>query len=539
MRPTYVRPLIVTFSAFGLACLFSYAAVSLTEPDPARLATKRDAPQEAAAEPSPEAKAAAAFAKIKREAAGGDPRKITTLANCYLWGRGTTKNEAEATRLHGLAAQKRYPFAMYMYGSALRLGIGIEKDVGAGVAMIRAAAETGLPEAEYEMYELLTVGEDIEADHAAARKWQLIAAEHGYHSARADLAEEIINAKDKKRFKAVANWVRDGAMAGHDRSAHIMSFVYEEGLGTPADPVESMAWRLIFLNVSDELEPKMFKDDYEALTPEQQAQAEKRARGLSGKREYKSPFARDPAELAAERKEFAETKALAEKGDAEAQYHLAYLLEEGLGTKPDAVEAVKWCRKSAEQGHADAQYSLAQTLRIGDVVAPDLKEAFGWYMKAAQQGHKEAEYSLSICYFRGDGVAVDLNESRRWSLIAAEHGVAGSQVHIALDYYGKTPDPANDTLAARWFRKAAEQLHPGGAFFLGRCYLNGRGVPKDRIEGVAWMFTCAKGMSEEHQETLQEILKDLSEDEIKQADKRGRAILTECLSKMKTDDESK
>ena len=53
MRPTYVRPLIVTFSAFGLACLFSYAAVSLTEPDPARLATKRDAPQEAAAEPSP------------------------------------------------------------------------------------------------------------------------------------------------------------------------------------------------------------------------------------------------------------------------------------------------------------------------------------------------------------------------------------------------------------------------------------------------------------------------------------------------------
>jgi hypothetical protein len=31
MRP-YARPLIVTFSAFGLACLFSYLAIVLTEP---------------------------------------------------------------------------------------------------------------------------------------------------------------------------------------------------------------------------------------------------------------------------------------------------------------------------------------------------------------------------------------------------------------------------------------------------------------------------------------------------------------------------
>lgn len=538
MRP-YVRPLVVTFSAFGLACLFSYAAIVLTEPDSARPADQADSGTDTAGGQHPALSPEASFAQAKLEAAGGDPEKLLILANYYLIGYGTGRDPAEAARLHKLGAEKGDAFSQSCYGRDLLYGVGVKKDVAAGIVWLRKAAEQNQCDAEYALHMLYEDDEDIEADLPEARKWLLRAAEHGHHGARADLAEEIINAKDKKRFKAVANWVRDGAMAGHDRSAHIMSFVYEEGLGTPVDPVESMAWRLIFLNVSDELEPKMFKEDYEALTPEQQAQAEKRARELSGKREYESPFARDPAELAAERKEFAETKALAEKGDAEAQYHLAYLLEEGLGTKPDAVEAVKWCRKSAEQGHADAQYSLAQTLRIGDLVAPDMKEAFGWYMKAAQQGHKEAEYSLSICYFRGDGVAVDLNESRRWSLIAAEHGVAGSQVHVALDYYGKTPDPANDTLAARWFRKAAEQLHPGGAFFLGRCYLNGRGVPKDRIEGVAWMFTCAKGMSEEHQETLQEILKDLSEDEIKQADKRGREIFTECQSKMKAAEEKK
>jgi len=536
MRP-YVRPPVVTFSAFGLACLFSYAAVALTESTPSRPVSESAKTHGIATTATPEAKAAAAFAKAKLAASGGEPAKLMALANFYLLGLGTDKDEKEGARLHKMGAEKGDAFCQSLYGRDLLLSVGVKKDVPEAIIWLRKAADQKQPDAEYALHQLYDEGTDVKADPTEARQWLLRAAEHGHHDARADLAEEIINAKDKKRFKSVATWVRDGAMAGHDRSAHIMSFVFEEGLGTPPDPVESMAWRLVFLNVSDELEPKMFKADYEALTPEQQAQAEKRARELSGQREYQSPFARDPAELAAELKEFAETKVLAEKGDAKAQHRLARMLEEGLGTRRDETEAAKWCRKSAEQGYAEAQYSLAQTLRIGEEVAPDMKEAFQWYLKAAQQGHKEAEYSLSICYFRGDGVAVDLKESRRWSLVAAEHGVPGSQIHIGLDYYGEKPDPANDTLAARWFRKAAEQLHPGGAFFLGRCYLNGRGVPKDRIEGAAWMFTCAKGMGEEHQDTLQKILMEFSEEEIKQADKRGREILAECRSKLKAEEE--
>ncbi len=538
MRP-YVRPLIVTSSALGLACVISYAALTLTEPEQARPVTQAAEPAAGAAKPSREAKAAAVFAKAKREAAGGDPQKVTTLANCHLYGIGTEKNQVEATRLHRSAAEKKHPFAMYMYGSALRLGIGVQKDVVAGVAMIRAAAETGLPEAEYEMYELLTAGEDIKADHAAARKWQLMAAEHGYHSARADLAEEIIDAKDTKRFKSVVSWVRDGAMAGHDRCAHIMSFVYEQGLGTPIDPVESMAWRLISLNASDELDPKVFREDYDTLTEEQRELAESRARELSGQREYASPYARDPAEVAADLKEFTETKLKAEKGDAEAQHRLAGLLDTGRGTKKDAAEAAKWCRRSAEQGYAEAQYSLAQTLRLGDGVAPDMKEAFQWYLKAARQGHVDSEHSLSVCYQVGDGVAADADEAKKWRRQAAEHGSPRSQCNLGSDYFGENPDLANDAIAARWFRKAAEQLHPKGVFCLGLCYISGRGVPQDRIEGLAWMFTRAKDMDSEQLQSLQDLLADFSEDEIKQANKRGREIFEHHLRRLQAADEKK
>ncbi len=531
MRP-YVRPLIVTFSALGLACLFSYAAIILTETAPAAAPKAKPDHPVTSVTLTKEQRATAAFEQIKREAASGDPKHITTLANCYLWGRGTAKDEVEATRLHKIAAEKKHPFAMYMYGSALRLGIGVQKDVAAGVAIIRAAAETGLPEAEYEMYELLTVGKDIKADHAAARKWQLLAAEHGYHSARADLAEEIINAKDVKRFKSVANWVRDGAMAGHDRCAHIMSFVYEQGLGTPADPVESMAWRLISLNVSDELDPKVFREDYDALTEEQQELAEKRARVLSGKREYVSPYARDPAELAAERKHFDETMAKAKTGDAEARYELARLYDQAEGTKKDIEESFRWCRLAAEQGLAKAQFTMSMCLMVGKGTPADQVESIKWMRKAADQGYVRAEFTLGMSYREGTGVKADPAEAAKWLTSAAEKNNANAQYELGNELYGEEADSAKDAIAARWFRKSAEQFQPAACFSLGRCYLNGRGVVRNKIEGLAWMLMRAEKLGKESKEELTRILGEFGEDEIKRASERSQQLQAELEAKL-------
>ena len=47
-----------------------------------------------------------AFNKACNESFGGDPRKLVALANFYLMGIGTEKNEAEATRIYGIGAEK-------------------------------------------------------------------------------------------------------------------------------------------------------------------------------------------------------------------------------------------------------------------------------------------------------------------------------------------------------------------------------------------------------------------------------------------------
>ena len=105
MRP-YVRPLIVTFSTLALATLFSYVAILLTD---APSKKPDDSPADAL---SAEAKAVLLFFEAKAAAASGDPEKLMALANFYLLGIGTEKNEVESARLHRQAAEKGHAPAL-------------------------------------------------------------------------------------------------------------------------------------------------------------------------------------------------------------------------------------------------------------------------------------------------------------------------------------------------------------------------------------------------------------------------------------------
>ena len=56
--------------------------------------------------------------------------------------------------------------------------------------------------------------------------------------------------------------------------------------------------------------------------------------------------------------DFDETKALADQGDAIAQYNVGFMYDTGNGVPENDAEAVKWYRKAADQGLAKAQFNL-------------------------------------------------------------------------------------------------------------------------------------------------------------------------------------
>lgn len=83
-------------------------------------------------------------------------------------------------------------------------------------------------------------------------------------------------------------------------------------------------------------------------------------------------------------------KPLAEKGNAQAQYHFGWLYANGNGMNVDIDTAVHWWKAAAEQRHADAQFALALAYTTSDGIGKDMDTAVDWYLTAAKQGHQDA-----------------------------------------------------------------------------------------------------------------------------------------------------
>jgi TPR repeat protein len=85
-----------------------------------------------------------------------------------------------------------------------------------------------------------------------------------------------------------------------------------------------------------------------------------------------------------------EMKALADQGDADAQYNLGIMYDNGEGVPENDAEAVKWYRKAAEQGVASAQNYLGFNYRTGEGVPKNNIRAYVWWSMAKTQGHAKA-----------------------------------------------------------------------------------------------------------------------------------------------------
>lgn len=102
-----------------------------------------------------------------------------------------------------------------------------------------------------------------------------------------------------------------------------------------------------------------------------------------------------------------EFRACGEKGDANCQFNLALMFEQGMGVPKNEKEAVFWYQKSAELGNSNAQYNLGVLYENGRGTAIDFAKANQWYRKASVQGDPLAIGNLGMLYVRGDGVKVN------------------------------------------------------------------------------------------------------------------------------------
>lgn len=124
----------------------------------------------------------------------------------------------------------------------------------------------------------------------------------------------------------------------------------------------------------------------------------------------------------------------------------------------------------AERGDAEAQFHLGQSFYSGIGARQDDNEALRWFRQAASQNHPQALYELGMMHMRGHGVLQDNEKAHSLLLKSAELGDSEAMNALGSFYWRGTFGPPDIEAAAEWFRKSAETENPDGIFYLGQTY---------------------------------------------------------------------
>ena len=111
-------------------------------------------------------------------------------------------------------------------------------------------------------------------------------------------------------------------------------------------------------------------------------------------------------------------------GNEEATFELACGLHLGRWGEPTTEKAAHWYRALAEKGHAESQYQLAWLLQQDLAPAKRNESWVDWYRRAAEQGHAGAAYNLGHVLLRGDDVNQEVDAGLHWLKRAWEGGDA-------------------------------------------------------------------------------------------------------------------
>ena len=212
-------------------------------------------------------------------------------------------------------------------------------------------------------------------------------------------------------------------------------------------------------------------------------------------------------------------KPQAEKGDADAQFILGFLYDEGKGVPQDSAEAAKWYERAVKQGNKAARHNLglmgdqsqvskdraemgkwhrraAKRGNAADRPTPGLTDGQGqvskdragmgmWHRGAAERGNAAARSTPGLMDRQGRGIPKYSPEMEKWHRRAAEPETSAAQSRLGL---AEAQDQVSKDRAemGKWHRGAAEQGNAASRPAPGLMDRKGRGIPKFTPEMEKW-----------------------------------------------------
>jgi len=214
----------------------------------------------------------------------------------------------------------------------------------------------------------------------------------------------------------------------------------------------------------------------------------------------------------------------AEQGHAIAQFILGTLYLFGNGVSLNFTESFKYFRSSADQGNDLALIYLGYSYRYGYGVPQDDAEAFKYYKLAADKRNNLGLWEVGRAYCEGRGVSLNFSEGIKYLKSSAEQGFykayrslgeyleKQNDFETAFYYYKLAADKGGDEKshlkvgtfllnekgvkqnfeeAVKYIQVSADQKNYYALYWMGQCYLGGKGVPIDHTKAFQYFKEAA------------------------------------------------
>ena len=211
-------------------------------------------------------------------------------------------------------------------------------------------------------------------------------------------------------------------------------------------------------------------------------------------------------------------KIAAENGDAKAQEKLCEIYFRGNSYIEKSYKlCAEWGEKALKQGKDGITFEVAYSsaeigleerakelyLKLADknngaamnnyaCLLTDEVLKTEWFRKAADAGDDYGYWNLGKQYKYGKGVEVNLEEAARLFIIAAEKGQKSAMLDLANMYKNGEGLEQNGEEAKKWYEQVLEAGETNALLYLGDLYIDGIAFPKDIDKSVHYYKIAAE-----------------------------------------------
>lgn len=185
---------------------------------------------------------------------------------------------------------------------------------------------------------------------------------------------------------------------------------------------------------------------------------------------------------------------LSDKGDMQARMILGMLYADGTGCEQSTSMALSLLNSAAVHGNAEAYKHIGDIYLIGNLVEQDTQKALECYKSAAKLGMTNAYEVMGDIFYKGELIKRDVARAIELYDMGAKEG------HSAAAEKSESLKRRREELFER--AQAIELRAPIDAFrsyaisasmgyvpaykYMARCFLEGRGIKKDRAQAYLW-----------------------------------------------------